>query len=44
MLQAHSVDKLDEKLSQEEIEALIKEWLTIRYRLRVRTAARSATA
>ena len=41
----HSAVKLGDKLSQKEMEALIKEWLTSRYpALRVLTDARSATA
>jgi hypothetical protein len=36
--------KLGDKLSYEEMEALIKEWLSSRYRPRILTVARSATA
>src|SRR5215204_3357374 len=39
----HSAVKLGDKLSHEEMKALIKEWLTSRYRQRVLTDARSAT-
>ena len=40
----HSAVKLGDKLSQEEMETLIKEWLSRRYPATCPHAARSATA